>query len=53
MPAQISMLSETRKLRVGRAVGHPGGPFADVAPWVVAIWRAWGLSSLSRNCTNT
>ncbi len=35
-----SMLTEIRKLRAVRAVGLPGGLFADVAPRVVAGWRA-------------
>lgn len=34
-----SMLTETGKLRAVRAVGLPGGLFADVAPRVVASWR--------------
>ncbi|MFF0658732.1 DUF4158 domain-containing protein [Micromonospora tulbaghiae] len=35
-----SMLTEIRKLRAVRAIGLPGGLFADVAPRVVASWRA-------------
>ncbi|MGX6608283.1 DUF4158 domain-containing protein [Micromonosporaceae bacterium Da 78-11] len=35
-----SMLTEIRKLRATRAVGLPGGLFADVAPRVLAGWRA-------------
>jgi len=35
-----SMLTEIRKLRAVRAVGLPAGLFADVAPRVVASWRA-------------
>jgi TnpA family transposase len=35
-----SMLTEIRKLRAVRAVSLPGGLFADVAPRVVASWRA-------------
>jgi signal transduction histidine kinase len=35
-----SMLTEIRKLRTVRAVGLPAGLFADVAPRVVAVWRA-------------
>jgi hypothetical protein len=35
-----SMLTEIRKLRAVRSVGLPGGLFADVAPRVVASWRA-------------
>ncbi len=35
-----SMLTEIRKLRAARAMGLPSGLFADVAPRVVAGWRA-------------
>jgi hypothetical protein len=35
-----SMLTEIRKLRATRAIGLPGGLFADVAPRVLAGWRA-------------
>jgi hypothetical protein len=35
-----SMLVEIRKLRAVRAVGLPAGLFADVAPMVLAGWRA-------------
>ncbi|MEN3308939.1 MAG: hypothetical protein V7603_5141 [Micromonosporaceae bacterium] len=35
-----SMLTEIRKLRAVRAIGLPAGLFADVAPQVVAGWRA-------------
>jgi hypothetical protein len=35
-----SMLTEIRKLRAVRAIGLPPGLFADVAPKVVAEWRA-------------
>ena len=35
-----SMLTEIRKLRAVRAIGLPSGLFADVAPRVVAGWRA-------------
>lgn len=35
-----SMLTEIRKLRVARAIGLPAGLFADVAPKVLAGWRA-------------
>src|SRR5262249_28450696 len=43
MPGNVSletMLTEIRKLRTVRAVGLPAGLFADVAPKVVAAWRA-------------
>jgi len=35
-----SMLTEIRKLRAVRAIGLPAGMFADVAPTVLAGWRA-------------
>ncbi len=35
-----SMLTEIRKLRAVRAIGLPGDLFADVAPRVLAGWRA-------------
>ncbi|MFY1621568.1 Tn3 family transposase [Micromonospora sp. WMMD735] len=35
-----SMLTEIRKLRAARAIGLPGDLFADVAPRVLAGWRA-------------
>ncbi|MDX6240057.1 MAG: hypothetical protein QOG10_4877 [Kribbellaceae bacterium] len=35
-----SMLTEIKKLRAVRAVGLPAGLFADVAPKVLAGWRA-------------
>ena len=43
VPGSISletMLTEIRKLRAVRAVGLPVGLFADIAPRVVASWRA-------------
>ncbi|MGH3289322.1 MAG: hypothetical protein ACRDPD_32375 [Streptosporangiaceae bacterium] len=43
MPGNVSlesMLAEIRKLTAIRAVGLPPGLFADVAPKVVAGWRA-------------
>ena len=43
MPGNVSldsMLAEIGKLRAVRAVGLPAGLFADVAPQVVAGWRA-------------
>ena len=38
-----SMLAEIGKLRAVRAVGLPAGLFADVAPRVVAAWRAQAM----------
>jgi hypothetical protein len=35
-----TMLTEIAKLEAVRAVGLPAGLFADVAPWVLAGWRA-------------
>ncbi len=35
-----SMLTEIRKLRAVRAIGLPAALFADIAPRVVAAWRA-------------
>jgi hypothetical protein len=35
-----SMLTEIRKLRAARAIGLPGELFTDVAPRVLAGWRA-------------
>ena len=43
MPGNVSlesMLTEIDKLRAVRAVGLPPALFADVAPKVVAGWRA-------------
>jgi TnpA family transposase len=43
VPGNVSletMLTEIRKLRAVRAVGLPAGLFADVAPKVLAGWRA-------------
>jgi hypothetical protein len=37
------MLAETAKLRAVRAVGLPAGLFADVAPRVLAAWRAQAM----------
>ncbi len=39
-----SMLTEIRKLRAARAIGLPGGLFADVAPRVLAGW--WARASV-------
>lgn len=38
-----SMLAEIGKLRAVRAVGLPAGVFADVAPRVLAAWRAQAM----------
>jgi hypothetical protein len=36
-----SMLTEISRLEAVRAIGLPAGVFADVAPRVLAGWRAW------------
>jgi hypothetical protein len=43
-----SMLTEIRKLTAFRAVGLPPGLFADVAPKVVAGWRARAERKVTR-----
>ena len=43
-----SMLTEIRKLTAIRAVGLPPDLFADVAPKVVAGWRAAGRGRVAR-----
>ena len=48
-----SMLTEIRKLRAVRAIGLPGDLFADVAPRVLAGWRARAMVESRRTCAIT
>jgi Domain of unknown function (DUF4158) len=45
-----TMLAEVEKLLAVRAVGVPAGMFADVAPKILAAWRARAAAEASEPC---